>query len=353
MKRYSLVLVMVALLLIMASSCFALFPSLYPPCSTATFVLQQGWYNGQLVWFICTDTNDINFATILNYPYKQMTLVKKLSSATSNGGFNGANAVFINTGYQQGPVFSTAPGGPNYSGIWEVNFVVWPAGVTPRAVYSVADIGVSGATVVSYYGTTQTQPAILDCPIIVIGPLGSPTYKLAQVMALNYKTKQVTLPAWYVYCQEQTTRYIDKATLIVPDVADPNLAYQLKANYAPGLASVPQSDTENFYYFLGVKPSNQFPVIQACPNGIGTRNTNTIYCPVMNYVTLTRNVPYLVFVNNSRYIESILVPYTVFTPSVPLSAIVDQPVPGACIHINAPVISSYRIQPATGGCPDP
>lgn len=400
MKRYSLVFAVLGLLLLLGSIACANFPSLNPSDTTVTVYLKQGYYDDALVWFFCTDTDDINFASDFTFPYRIPTLATPLLSVYDPSLDPAVGSkMFINVSKQQGPIFNAVPTQAAYSGIWSVVFIRFLPGqartVTNLSPYN-AITNPNGfpdvipgpnqqAELLTKYGSSSSS-VVLDCPIAAVGPFdggawerdnSDPTtlYRLPQVITFNRYYKSITLPAWYAYCQERlpgdppgpgTSYYIDKVTFIVPDVADPILADRLKANLAPALGLIDPLNVQVFYFvdgrvfgeivptpFIGGGPTgilaamNQYPVIQWCPNGIGAYNGNRAYTPVMDFWILEAgpNFPYtpadrkLAFANNAPYIENVLLPGTIYLP-----------LPDG--RINAPVMGGYRILRQSGGCPD-
>jgi len=316
MKRYSSVLATLVLLLIMVgvASAQIMPPPTAPICpkpdTTASFYLQQGVYNKLPVWYFCTDTTDINFASTIQQPYRQLTLAPRLISA---GGpltlppvaTDGAAFLYINTGYQQGPIFSTIPGMATYSGIWEVAFVIWNPGSYPKALCSEADVlaaVAAGKAHLSLTYGTSFKKVILDCPIMVVGQLSNPLptypnpntpYVSPQILNIytgpGYRT--VMIPAYSVYCQELIAKYIDRCRVIIPDVSNPILATKLRANYAPFLTAIDPPNRQFFSCVTGgptgnLKAPSQLPVICQCPTGFGTNQLNLYYTPVMNLIYL-------------------------------------------------------------------
>jgi len=396
MKRFSVVFTVFALLLVLGGAASANFPSLTPPDTTVTLILKQGFYDGKQVWFFCTDSNDVNFATSYQFPYRIPTLAAPLSSAYS---FDPADPpgfgaiMYVNTGYQQGPVFTAVPTLDDYSGIWSVVFIKWLPGKA-RQVTNTNDyfwdtnpwgfpITTPGptqqATLSTTYGTSRS-PVVVDCPIAAVGPLSGsvwprdnsvPTvlYRLPQVVAFNSKYKMITLPAWYTYCQERmlgstTTAhfFIDKCTVIIPDVEDLILADRLGANRAPGLGHIDPGNTQDFFFIDGrmsaqspppffadggpvgslMKP-NQYPILEWCPNGIGMNNRNRAYTPVMDVLLLEGgpNFPTnggIPFANSWPYVQD-LITAGIYTPDSDL-------------RINAPVMGFFRIVRPQAGCSD-
>lgn len=390
MKRYSLGLVFV-LVLVLGTAAFAVFPT---PDTTATFTVQQGFGpNGQLVWYFCTDTNDIGLASTNQFPFRQMTLAPPLASLynPSLAPGTGINTVqvYYNTGYQQGPIFPVVPGTPHYTGKWSVVFIIWLPGQARRVCnlqpydpvtnpygFPITTPGpTQQATLSASYGTVRAG-AVVDCPIVAVGrfPTGGPWfpggaananpavfYRLPQVLAFNAYYKTVTLPAWYVYCQDSVSRYINRCTVIIPDVSDPVLAARLKANWAPALVFMDEENAQDMSVIVGrvfgdvppppfeaggpvgpLRAVNQYPIIEECPTGIGPRNTNREYTPFMEFDLLYLTDPLdpanlqLCFVNNADFAE--LLEENGFFTEVENG------------FVNAPVIDCSRILPPTGAC---
>ena len=246
MKRYSVYLVLIAVLLsaVVAGPSLAVYPI---PDVELTFTMQQGWSGGIVAWFICTDTNDIDFAKTTPFP----TLAPKLSSAFFGAG---AAAMFIVTNPEksQGPVFETRPGQAAYSGIWRVRLVTWLPGFTKVPLTSIGQILALQAGGELVWVDSEVR---LDCPILALGPLGGPWhtkpfppfYRIPQGITHNPHLKTIVLPAWHVFCQDPVTRSVHVRTVIIPDVENPALAARLGANVAPMLGTFPFSDTQRFW----------------------------------------------------------------------------------------------------------
>lgn len=393
MKRFSLVFAVFAVLLTCAGVATANFPSLAPPDTTVTVALKQGFYQNAQVWFFCTDTNDVNFASTYTYPYRMPTLSVPLTSAFDYDPYDptaGAK-MFVNTGYQQGPVFTAVPTQAAYSGIWSVIFIKWLPGkarlvtntdpynavTNPKGFPVLAGPG-KQADLLTTYGTSKA-PVVVDCPIAAVGPLNdsvwprdnsNPTvlYRLPQVVSYTPSQKRITLPAWYTYCQERLpdsnaygSFFVDKVTVIIPDVQDPILADRLKANLAPGLGDIDPNNSQDFFFIDGrmfgepnpfitggpvgplMKPI-QYPILEWCPNGIGANNTNKGYVPIMDVLLLEGSVNFptnggLPFANSWPFVTDVLLPGMIYL-SVP-----DE-------RINAPVMDFFRIVRPQAGCSD-
>lgn len=394
MKRFSLVFAVLVLSLTAGSIASANFPSLSPPDTTITVPLKQGFYQNAQVWFFCTDSNDVNFASTYQYPFRIPTLSAPLYSAFDYDPLDptaGAK-MFFNTGFQQGPVFTAVPTQAAYSGIWSVIFIKWlpgkarlvtntdpyNVGTNPRGFPVTSGVG-KQADLATTYGTSKA-PVVVDCPIAAVGQLNSsswprdnsdPTvlYRLLQVVAYTPSLKRITLPAWYAYCQERlpdTNTYgsffIDKCTVIIPDVEDPILAERLKANLAPGLADIDVNNSQDFFFIDGrifgdtpptefllggpvgplMKP-NQYPILEWAPTGVGAYNKNKAYTPVMD-VTLLEAGPNFPTDGGMPFANSW--PYVIALETAGVY------IPISDLRINAPVMGFFRIVRPQEGCSD-
>lgn len=396
MKRYTLVIAVFALLMVLGSIASANFPTI-PADTSVTVYLKQGYYQDALVWFFCTDTNDISFASTCQFPFRIPTLSEPLTSAYDPTLNTCGSKMFINVSIQQGPVFTAVPTQDDYSGIWSVVFIKFLPGMA-RTVTNTKPFDpcknptgfpiTSGmnkqADLLTSYGASR-QWVVVDCPIAAVGPFDNgiwprnnscPTklYRLPQVIGFNKYYKSITLPAWYTYSQERfpgcppASFYIDKCTVIVPDVANRCLATRIGANFAPALNDIDRCNRQDFDLIdgriRGVTPPtpfifggplgnlmavNQFPVLEWAPNGIGVQNTNTAYTPVMDLLVLEGgpNFPFIPpngvdkkisFANNWTYLQQLL-DIRVYC------AIPDE-------VINAPVMSCFRLTRPQGGCQD-
>ncbi len=320
MKRSSLIVVLLLLLgAVQAQATNGQFYPVFPePYGYAAVPVQLGWYNGTQAWHFCTTTNSIEFARARSLGFQYIpTLAPKLSSALVPrvmGGPIAANPMFLVTNFQNPPVFSTAPGQSAYSALWQVFYVTWLPGVTPRPITSAEPA--SPGNPAGLPGPSEADIAathvVLDCPIVVLGPLAcpgslnAPGYIIPQAGGVDVYRKFVFLPGWLVYCQDPVTKRASFAISQITDVSDPALATVLGANLAPGLLNLPDSDTSDFYVMRGPKPLTQLPVVSDCANGTGFRNTNLDYSPVMRYVIVQRNIPPYALVKSPDYVQLLL-----------------------------------------------
>lgn len=313
MKRFNFILGLVfALSLLVTSSCLAVFPK---PDDYTNYNMMQGWYQDDLAWYIHYDnaTNDINF---VNWGGSYTWLSTKLSSALE-GETPAARPLYIVLNFDQGPIFSAAPGDDEYSGLWQVFYVTWHEGfarpitnsdpatlLNPQGVPDIAEADIEETEIVIQY------------PIVALGRLDGPwypapagKYRLKQALAYpGYTyTKTIYLPLYYIYCMDEVTKRLDVQRVVIPDVGDSTLADLLGANLAPGLLNVPESDTSDFWYMNNPKPVYQYPVVQKCledhPNNF---NLFTDYSPVVRYVVLNRLIPPYITVKSPAYLQLLL-----------------------------------------------
>lgn len=339
MKRNSLLLLLVAAVLLASAYSAVAVPMLVGPTFNfpninpfnlyqyVAFQMRQGWVDGELAWFICTDASDQQLAC-----QQQQLLL--------NGGAAPAQPIFINcfntinfaprltnlagqlpivyfvTGQPQ-PVFTAVPGDPDYSGLWQVVFVTFNPGVTRHCVDN-ADpydpvtnpTGLPSAADATFTATNRAgNPVVVKYPIMAVGPLGGPwypapagttTYRIPQgrVYSDYAYYKVIFLPYWNVYCQDPITRRVCVRQIVIPDACDPpglpladQLVPRIGANNAPGLCLL--TDMQNFYWQVGPQPNNQYPILEACPTDYlcPCQNINYEYTPVERVVVLQRNVP--------------------------------------------------------------
>lgn len=309
MKRYSIVLLVIAAVLL-ASTVAQAIPAVFPPPNgVQTFQLKQGWLAGRPAWYICTDTNDIRWAT-----QQHLTLAPKLSRGFYGTGV-GAMFWVTNPAQSQGPIFEAGPGQAQYSGIWRVRFVTWldlSARVPLCSIQQILQLqGMGKLTFVD----TEIR---VDYPIIAVGalptpPVGNPpmSYVIPQALALNIASKQVVLPTWNVYCQHFITKAVSVKRIIIPDAGELPLAQLIGANYAPqlqgwGTNAFTLGGTMRLWFLRDPKPVNQWMVEEACPTAFSVANKDYAYSPVQNFTVLNRNLPPYVVVNNPYVLNQFL-----------------------------------------------
>lgn len=311
------------------------------------FPLLQGWFQGQLAWYIpvigvVPYLQGIQFQPNLDLDPRFQ--YPRLKSAIGNG----ARLMYLVQNFQQGPVFSTAPGQGDYSGIWQVVYVKWKAGATVRPITSALNLPTLAEATFTFTNV------VVDRPIVALGPLGGPwypaipgSYRLKQVIDYDPLHKWVELPVWFAYSQDLTTKQPLIEALIIPDVADPDLANVLGANVAPGLSLVDPANTQKFWVQDWTKqppvPPFQAPITEFSDNLFSPLmlpwlftpfQRNPAFTPVMDFTLLLRTgLPAYVVVNNPTLLKKLL------PPTGSGFAFEGNP-----IRINAPVIESEELR---------
>ena len=141
--------------------------------SVVQLPLQQGWFDGEEVFYVTTDVSDAEVAA-----GKRANHVPRLADALrpeprQPGQRSAVDKVYAVTNFEQGSVFASAPGPVGalnrdtaYSPLWQMVTVTWIAGRTPRPLKSQeqvlaaadkGDVNLSLTTVV------------LNCPIVQRG----------------------------------------------------------------------------------------------------------------------------------------------------------------------------------------
>lgn len=348
MKRYSMLLIVFSLLLVFvcAGASFAIFPGHYSQKGDGTVQvnLKQGWWSGAPAWYSCFATNNVATAQT-----QGLTLSTLLSNAATTVA---APTVYMVTNFNQGPVFSASPvpAVNTYTGLWTVSYITWNAGVTRVPITDAAALPV---------GITVTPTTIVvDCPIFAIGPIGNPwgrttsttspyIYRIRQGRSVNTYTKQLTIPFWYAYCQNPTTRRISARRVIIPDASYAALATLIGANFATNLGQLVLAGRGQMVVIdwnqivagaVVPLPVNQYPVLANCPSSTDWRNINRSYSPAMSFSLLDRNLALItpgVLFNNLPFIQQ------QFTAGALTDTIVPYQYPPvlATAVVNAPVLS--------------
>ncbi|MHB9038448.1 MAG: hypothetical protein ACYC64_17490 [Armatimonadota bacterium] len=341
MKRYAILLAITMLLAMLAAGpSSAIFPK---PDGSDIFSLFQGYYNDDLAWFVGFETNDIRLASSAlfvdfihaedlfnNFAYHYPQFAPKLSSALVVNPVTdlaAARPMYVVRNFQQGAVLSTRPDNADYSGLWQLIFVDWLPGVTPRPITNDAAPGTDPQGLPSPAEATITPSNIVfSCPVIAIGRIGNPTggnqlgsYLIPQAIQFstfsspNTPPKWVRLPTYRAWFENPITKATWSASSMpITDTSDPDLAVLLKANLAPGLLNMPDSDTQIFWTFLGPQPPSQRPIMSAGPStSAATTPTRVLnqfldYSPVMIYTELNRNIPISTVVPSKLLLELLL-----------------------------------------------
>ncbi len=374
MRRYSFLVLVIALSLC-ATSAFAIFPGTGGKIGdgTVSIQLQQGFTQGAVAWYHCFSTNNIRLAQI-----DGLTLAPRLSHAA----LPVSPLMYIFTNTSQGPAFSGSPLNGVYSGVWQVFFVTWNAGVTPWVVKdplapagSAPGLPLAGTQAtysLALPGTPQT-PVLVDCSIFAVGDISNPwrkatsnvpplVYRIPQGISVNTYTKQLTIPYWNVYCQDPLTKRISVEKTVIPDAVPASLASLIGANVAPVLLGFPSVDRGLFNVINwaqdinpvmpGIQPLkvliNQYPVICACPTTCSWQNTNYDYTPVTQFALLNRVSPFSpeVLFQTCPFIQSQVTAGNLLSVLFPTSPLPAPPVPvgyppaglGALFILHSPVL---------------
>lgn len=274
MKRCStFVLLAVFVALVCLSPAAAVLPK---PDGNVTVPLSQGWFDNQLVWFICTTTNDIRTAQTQN-----LTLASKLSSAIPTV----AKKLYVVLNFQQGPVFSIVPTGSSnaYSGLWRIHYITWKPGVTPRPIINdtVGDPKGIPATGVKVKATS----IVVDYPILVIGPLSlaGPTYTIPQLVSFNAFSKTAVLPFFNAFNQDFIHKNVVIVKTLITDSSNKTIAAIIGANFAHGLTNMSAANSQNAWLFdptTQISPPGQLPILESSASVLSWRNANFDYSPI-------------------------------------------------------------------------
>lgn len=226
--------------------------------------MNMGWYAGQQAWFITWDSNKLERCNMDLFRMVVPSPVPKLSSAIGGG----AAPLYVVTNFNQGPVFSTRPDLDDYSGLWQVFYITWNKGVTPRPINSVDNLpGEDEAAI-------QETDIVKNCPIMAIGPLNGcnwtpapeGTYRIKQGLWVDVKTKTIVLPSWATFTQDPITRTIYQTEVLITDSNDPQIAELLECNLAPAMSQIDPADTQRLWIFDWMNPPfsppGQLPIME-------------------------------------------------------------------------------------------
>lgn len=332
MNRQKLLLVLIALTLTFSaiSASFAIFPKPdFPPngFGLLSYDLQLGSVkdpisgNNTQAWYINQDISTTSLQ-IACANFSSAWLSNKLSSALEPkllGGEIAARPMYIvlNPTKTQGPVFSTTPGQSEYSGLWQVFYITWLPGSTPRAILNSDPEGPGNpfGLPTALDATIVAQDTVVQLPIAALGVLGGPwypapagRYRMKQIKAYSdyAVTKKVYLPTFLVFCADCVTNKVEKFIVTIPDVSDTNLADLLGANLAPGLLNMPDSDTQAFYNILFSPQLCQLPIIQECPRDCDDQ-AGCDFTPIVRLTELGRiGIPISTVINNDKFVQLLL-----------------------------------------------
>lgn len=136
----------------------------------------QGWFEGDVVFYITTDVSDAQVAAD-----KKANFAPRLADALPRGTPrpgqpSSVDKVYAVTNFEQGSVFASAPlpmGAGNrlkaYSPLWRMVKVTWVAGQAPQRLTSEEQVLAAADRGAVRLDTTDV---VLNCPIVHRGPLG-------------------------------------------------------------------------------------------------------------------------------------------------------------------------------------
>lgn len=150
-----------------------------PPAHKGPWVqlpLQQGWFEGEAVFYVTTDVSDARVAAKNRANFAPRLADALPGEPPAPGRRSSLDTVYSVTNFEQGGVFASAPlpMGPlnrdhAYSPLWRMVTVTWLAGQTPRRLTSEEQVlaaAESGAV------RLQTTDVVLNCPIVHRGARG-------------------------------------------------------------------------------------------------------------------------------------------------------------------------------------
>ncbi len=172
----------VAVLIVVTLAALVGCASARPPQATTltaqqvSMPLQQGWFDGEVVFYLTTDVSDAQVAAKHRANFAPR-LAEALPRASGGPGQpSSVDKVYAVTNFEQGSVFASAPlpMGPSnrdraYSPLWQMVTVTWAAGSTPRRLASEEQVlaaAESGAV------RLQATNVVLNCPIVHRGARG-------------------------------------------------------------------------------------------------------------------------------------------------------------------------------------
>lgn len=150
-----------------------------PPVHKGRWVqmpLQQGWFEGEAVFYVTTDVSDAKVAAKNRANFAPRLADALPGEPPAPGRRSSVDKVYAVTNFEQGGVFASAPlpMGPlnrdhAYSPLWRMITVTWLPGQTPRRLTSEEQVlaaAESGAV------RLQTTDVVLNCPIVHRGARG-------------------------------------------------------------------------------------------------------------------------------------------------------------------------------------
>ncbi|MHB9037534.1 MAG: DUF7482 domain-containing protein [Armatimonadota bacterium] len=285
--------------------------TLYPTQSEG-YVMRQGFYNCEIVWYVPFAASDPLIAKQLD------EFARKAQDEPLENGVEWTLALncaleedvlgdvyFINCA--QTTIFSTQPGEDDYTPLWRVHYLEWAPGVTPRPLCNETDVqdAITAGELLE-----QGEPSVLDATI-VIPTSGKPSVELAE---LEFDEREVEFYAFPVYYFDKVNRQRQVRFVIAPDISDESLAERLGANHAARLVNSSPDCCGRISAFENPIPVAQLPIISEVPsypygnmNAWNRQNINFNYNPVLCWELYERTglAPYAV-VNSDAMVQRLL-----------------------------------------------
>lgn len=174
-RRHAVALVSVAMVLA-ACATPQLQQSARPTPQWVQMPLQQGWFEGEVVFYVTTDVSDATVAAKHRANFAPRLADALPRDPVTPGQASSVDKVYAVTNFEQGSVFASAPlpMGPSnrdraYSPLWRMVTVTWATGQTPRRLASEEQVLVaaeSGAV------RLQATNVVVNCPIVHRGARG-------------------------------------------------------------------------------------------------------------------------------------------------------------------------------------
>lgn len=147
-----------------------------PTLQLVQMPLQQGWFEGEVVFYVTTDVSDAAVAAKHRANFAPRLTDALPRDPVAPGQPSSVDKVYAVTNFEQGSVFASAPlpMGPSnldraYSPLWRMVTVTWAPGQTPRRLVSEEQVlaaAESGAV------RLQATNVVLNCPIVHRGARG-------------------------------------------------------------------------------------------------------------------------------------------------------------------------------------
>ena len=145
-----------------------------PPQAIIELPAVMGWFEGQVVHYVTTDTSDAAMSADMG-----VNFVPRLAYALGAppGTPNAVERIYRFTNFEQGNVLPSAPvpTGPGnkdraYSPVWVLVMVTWRAGQQPRILRSEEEVL---AAQEKGQVSLQTTQAVVNCPVIITAQGGA------------------------------------------------------------------------------------------------------------------------------------------------------------------------------------